>query len=79
MKFEEALALKTQTDLSDLQYHMLRNSALSHNLKIYQILINLESYPEDVRFPEMIEKCLLQSMRNHTVTKIINILDLSES
>ena len=35
MKVEEAPSLKTQTDLGDLQYQMLRISALSHDIKIY--------------------------------------------
>ena len=84
MKLEEALALKTQTYLSDIQYQMLRNSALSHNVKIYPSLNKLgeemlKCYLEGVQFTEMPAKCSLQSMLNHTVTRIINMIDLSES
>ena len=55
MKLEEALALKTQTDLSGIQYQMLRNSSLSHNVKIYPSLNKLgeemlKCYPEGVQF-----------------------------
>ena len=83
MKLEEALALRTQTDLSDIQYQMLRNSSLSHNVKIYPSLNKLgeemlKCYPEGVQFTEMSAKCSLQSMLNHTVTRIINMIDLSE-
>ena len=84
MKLEEALALKLQTDLSGIQYQMLRNSALSHNVKIYPSLNKLgeemlKFYPEGVQFTEMSAKCSLQSMLNNTFTKIINMIDLSES
>ena len=84
MKLEEALALKTQTDLSDSQYQMLRNSALSHNVKIYPSLNKLgeeklKCYPEGIQFNEMSAKCSLQSMLNHTVTRIIDMIDLKES
>ena len=83
MKLEEALALKMQTDLSDIQYQMLRNSALSHNVNIYPSLNKLgeemlKCYPEGVQFTEMSAKCSLQSMLNHTVTRITNMIDLSE-
>ena len=84
MKLEEALALKRQTDLCDIQYQMLRNSALSHNVKIYPSLNKLgeemlKCYPEGVQFTEMSAKWSLQSMLNHAVTRIINMIDLSES
>ena len=80
MKLEEALALKTQTDLSDLQYQMLRNSALSHTVKIYPSLKKLgeeklKCYSEGVQFTEMSAKCSLKSMLNHTVTRFINMIN----
>ena len=39
----------------------------------------LKCYPEGFQFTEMSAKCSLQSMLNHTVTRIINMIDLSES
>ena len=61
---------------------MLRNS-FSH-FKIYPSLNKqggekLKCYPEGVQFTEISAKCSSQSMLNHTVTRIIYMIHLSES
>ena len=62
---------------------MLRNPAFSHNAKIYPSLSKvreekLKCYPEGVQFAETSTKSSLQSMLNHTVTRIINMIDLNK-
>ncbi|XP_065673940.1 uncharacterized protein LOC136090891 [Hydra vulgaris] len=81
MSVEEALALKMNTDLNDKQYQMIKNSALVHNVHIYPKLHDifeekLKYYPENMHFSEISAKCTLQSMLDHTVSRITEMIDM---
>ena len=78
MKAEEALALKVNCDLSDSQYQVLRNSSLKQNAEIYpsvKVIFDAKSkfYPENLEILETSAKCYVQSMVNHTLSRIMNI------
>ncbi|XP_065678116.1 uncharacterized protein LOC136093124 [Hydra vulgaris] len=81
MSVEGALALKMNTDLSNKQYQMIRNSALVHNVHIYPTLHDifvekLKRYPENIHFSEISAKCILQSMLDYTVSRITEMIDM---
>ena len=78
MSAEDALALKMQCDLSDGQYQLLRNASLKHNADIFPTLHSILTaksacYPEDTEITETSARCSLQSMVDHTVSRILEL------
>ena len=76
MSPEDALALKIQCDLSDSQYQLLRNASLKQNADIFPTLHNIldvkaNCYPEHIEITETSAKCSLQSMLDHTLSRIV--------
>ena len=58
MRVEEALVLKMNTDLSDKQYQVIRNSALVRNVHIYPTLHDIfvekfKCYSKNIHFSEI--------------------------
>ena len=77
---EEALALKVQCNLSDDSYQMIRNAAKEHNSDIFPSLhkifeVKSKCYPPDLSITETSAKSSLQSMVNHTLTRIISLVN----
>ena len=77
MEPEDALALKIQCDLSDDQYQLIRNSALKQNANIYPTLHSIlvaksNCYPKEIEITETSAKCTLQSMVDHTASRILD-------
>ena len=77
---EDALALKIQCDLSDDQYQLLRNASLKQNANIFRTLhsifaVKSACYPEVTEITETSAKCSLQSMVDHTLSRIIEQSD----
>ena len=78
MSPDDALALKIQCDLSDNQYQLLRNASLKHNANIFPPLHSILSvktlcYPEETAITETSAKSTLQSMADHTVSRILQL------
>ena len=87
MTAEDALALKIQCDLSDGQYQLLRNASKKQNADIFPTLHSILTaksacYPEDTEITETAAKCSLQSMADHTLSRILalssDVLDEEE-
>ena len=77
---EDALALKIQCDLSDDQYQLLRNASLKQNANTFQSLhsifaVKSACYPEVTEITETSAKCSLQSMVDHTLSRVIEQSD----
>ena len=75
---EEALSLKVNCDLSDQQWQMIRNAAKSNTADIFPSLKELRSkkaecLPKDLVVTETTAKCSLQSMVDHTVSRILDM------
>ena len=73
---EEALALKIQCGLSDVQYQQIRNACIKQNADILPPLPSIMTakkscYPENQEIKETSAKITLQSMLDHTVTRIL--------
>ena len=78
MSCEQALALKVQLNLSDKQYQILRNSSLQQHANIYPTLHEIlkvkdQCYPENLIITETSALCSLQSMADHTLSRIIEL------
>ena len=81
---EDALALKTACNLSDDQYQMIRNSSKDHNADIYPSLHTIleeknKCYPSQIEFTETSAKCNLQQMCEHTLSRVIKMVDFSRN
>ena len=78
MKNEEALALKVQCNLSDNQYQMIRNAAKKQHANIFPPLHHIQTvkpncYPNDTVVTETSAHCSLQSLVDHTASRIIQM------
>ena len=78
MKNSEALSLKVQCDMSDSQYQMIRNSSKQQNADIYPTLHELllekqKCYPSDIEFTETTAFTSLQSMCDHTLSRLMEL------
>ena len=76
MEPEEALALKVQCGLSDLQYQQIRNASLKHHADFLPPLTSIlnakiSCYPNSQEVKETSAKVPLQSMLDHTLSRII--------
>ena len=87
MSAEDALALKMQCDLSDGQYQLLRNASKKQNADIFPTLHSILTaksacYPDMTEITETSAKCSLQSMVDHTLSRILvlssDVLDEEE-
>ena len=79
---EEALALKVQCNLSDDSYQMIKNATKEHNCDIFPSLhkiaeVKSKCYPADLKFTETSAQSTLQSMVNHTLTRIVSVSEES--
>lgn len=75
---EEALALILEVDLTRHQYQLLRNGAknLDHNIyPAYNHVLDAkkECYPKDINVTESVAEVSLQSLLDHTTTRILQI------
>ena len=78
MSKEDALALKVQCQLSDVQYQLIRNASLRQNADIFPPLTSIMSaksscYPPDQDIQETSARVPLQSMLDHTLSRILEI------
>ena len=84
MSTEDALALKIQCDLSDSQYQILRNATMKQNANIFPSLKKILAaksacYPDDTEISETSAKCSLQSMLDHTASRILQLNNQNSS
>ena len=75
---EDGLALKIQCNLSDTQYQLIRNASIAQNANIFPSLKNILSaksacYPQDTVITETSALCNLQSLLDHTVSRILQL------
>ena len=79
----EALSLKVQTNLSDEQYQMIRNSSIAHNADIYPTLHALleekkKCWPPNMQFSETSASCSLQNILDHTASRLCQLHEVKE-
>lgn len=72
---ENAVALIIDTNLSTHQYRKMREYSISNNIKMYPCYSNVYSaklacYPKDIRITETVAEIKLQSLIDHTVTRL---------
>lgn len=82
MSPEKALSLIIDTNLSKRQYQLLRNNAKENNLNLYPPYNTIRNakqlcYPSDITATEHSVCVTLQSLLDHTVSRLFLVLELS--